>query len=145
MRSPALASLALAACLAACTPRAASPDADLVFASGTSFGECVGWCWRETVADGETARITLRDYDPATPDSVLSYPLDPARWARLTDALDLRALQAADTVYGCPDCADGGAEWIEVRWEGYRKRVTFEHGATVEGLEPLIEAARALR
>jgi hypothetical protein len=32
-----------------------------------------------------------------------------------------------DTVIGCPDCADGGAEWLELGFEKEVKRVTFEY------------------
>lgn len=29
---------------------------------------------------------------------------------------------------GCPDCADGGAEWVEVEYvSGKKHRVTFEY------------------
>jgi hypothetical protein len=46
---------------------------------------------------------------------------------------------------GCPDCADGGAEWIQVDWIDESKRVTFENGRMVEGIEKLIEKLRQMR
>ena len=50
-----------------------------------------------------------------------------------------------DDRIGCPDCADGGAEWIEIDSMDGVKRVTFENGQTVNGIEPLVEKLRQLR
>ncbi|CAF4619589.1 unnamed protein product, partial [Rotaria socialis] len=33
-----------------------------------------------------------------------------------------------DDCIGWPDCAGGGAEWIEVNWSTKSKLVTFEYG-----------------
>jgi hypothetical protein len=42
---------------------------------------------------------------------------------------------------GCPDCADGGAEWLEI--DG--KRVTLEFRSDLEPIRPLLQQVRALR
>jgi hypothetical protein len=46
-------------------------------------------------------------------------------------------------VIGCPDCADGGGEWIEVSVAGESHRVTFDNGANIEAIQPLIELMRS--
>jgi hypothetical protein len=48
-------------------------------------------------------------------------------------------------VHGCPDCADGGAEWVQVRASGDSIRATFEYGATLEPIAALQAEIRALR
>jgi hypothetical protein len=48
-------------------------------------------------------------------------------------------------VFGCPDCADAGAESVEVFGLDWSKRVTFDHGAPMPELQPLLGRVRALR
>ncbi|CAF4279798.1 unnamed protein product, partial [Rotaria sordida] len=47
-----------------------------------------------------------------------------------------------DDRIGCPGCADGGIEWIEVNWSKESKRVTFEYEALINGIEELIKYLR---
>ena len=35
-------------------------------------------------------------------------------WDNLLELLDTEKFYALSEVIGCPDCADGGAEWIEI-------------------------------
>ena len=54
---------------------------------------------------------------------------------------------------GCPDCADGGAEWIEIKLaNGEKHKVTFEYMNApsafknyISGLRGLLEGSQALR
>ena len=48
-------------------------------------------------------------------------------------------------IVGCPDCADGGGEWIEVNVAGESHRVTFGNGVKIDAIQPLIERIRSLR
>jgi hypothetical protein len=58
--------------------------------------------------------------------------------------VDTAAIHALEGVHGCPDCADGGAEWIQI--EGADSvRVTFEYGAELGGIEELQREIRELR
>lgn len=50
-----------------------------------------------------------------------------------------------DSIYGCPDCADGGAEWIEIQDDQQIKKVTFEYGDTLAPIENLMLELRDLR
>lgn len=47
--------------------------------------------------------------------------------------------------YGCPDCADGGAEWVEVERSRMGRRVTFEFGKPPERIGALVSSLRAVR
>ena len=67
------------------------------------------------------------------------------------DEADAIARSAASTrfegvgpVIGCPDCADGGAESLSVTADGQTDKVTFEYGAQVAELEPLLGQMRAV-
>ena len=49
-------------------------------------------------------------------------------WDSLTAAVDKRSFEKLDSIIGCPDCADGGAEWIQIEYGGKKKKVTFDYG-----------------
>ena len=59
--------------------------------------------------------------------------------------VDVAAITRLEGVHGCPDCADGGAEWIEIDTGSGPIRVTFEFGDTLPGIGPLQAEIRALR
>ena len=117
----------------------------LVLRSGTSFGMCLGYCTTELTVTPDEIRLVERSRDPALPERTRRLPLDGEEWEAILSEAGSAPLEGLPEVFGCPDCADGGAEWIEVERDGERRRVTFEHGATVEPIQPLIEKARELR
>ena len=59
--------------------------------------------------------------------------------------VDLPTLQSYEDVIGCPDCADGGAEWIEVVTSDGSKKITFESGDSLDTIHPLIDRLRTLQ
>jgi hypothetical protein len=122
----------------------------LVLESGTSFGFCVGYC--RTVLVVDSPRVTLTEIHMqyltptgAQPDRTRSITLSSSEWSELRASLDVAALKRLAGVHGCPDCADGGAEWIEVQTTGGLVRVTFEYGDVLDGIAPLQAEIRALR
>lgn len=122
-----------------------SPD-DVLF-SGTSFGECLGYCVTELTVEGREATLVYSGWEigQQLPDIEHRRTLSDAERLRLERAFDRAALRRADEIYGCPDCADGGAEWVGASGDGAEKRVTFEYGDEVGGLDDYIEVMRALR
>ena len=58
---------------------------------------------------------------------------------------DFDEILAMKDVYGCPDCADGGSEWIEVTHNGDTKKVTFEFGSVLEPIARLVDSLRSIR
>jgi hypothetical protein len=50
-----------------------------------------------------------------------------------------------DSIIGCPDCADGGAEWFEIVTNDTVERVTIEYGDSLEGLNNYIDLLRSVR
>jgi hypothetical protein len=136
---------ALTACGASTGSEGTAPDAqqllDLRIESGTSFGMCAGYCTTRLVVEGASAVFTETAPRTGQPDRTRSLQLTAVEQARLFAALDTAALRRLSGVHGCPDCADGGAEWIE---HG-RARVTFEHGAELAPIAPLQREIRALR
>ena len=46
----------------------------------------------------------------------------------LMQQFDYATFDGLNAVLGCPDCADGGAEYLELVRDGKSDRVTFEYG-----------------
>ena len=113
--------------------------------SGTSFGMCAGYC--RTVLEVDSLVLTLTEVAQVMPlpTRTRTLPLSLADWRRVRSIVDAAALKRLEGVHGCPDCADGGAEWIEIELAGALVRVTFEYGATLDGIGALQAELRALR
>jgi hypothetical protein len=144
----------LALALAACSGAVLDPESlesldarTLELTTGTSFGMCAGYCRTELRVDSLT--LTLVEVAQARgeplPDRTRTLPLSLAEWRRVRSLVDAAALARLEGVHGCPDCADGGAEWIQIGTASGPLRVTFEHGATLAGIGPLQAELRALR
>lgn len=58
-------------------------------------------------------------------------------WPLITGAVDLDKFFAMDEIIGCPDCADGGAEWIEIETEDDLHRVTYDYNSPPQSLQAL--------
>lgn len=139
--------------LSQCTQSTALTPADevltdgLVIRTGTSFGMCAGYCQSDYTFNGTS--VTLIQNGTRT------QAQSPAKTCQTnlsaTDAEALKALANSDafstkpTTLGCPDCADGGAEYIELQTGDRKHRVTFEFGKTIPGFEPLVDALRKQR
>jgi len=138
--------LALPGCYASDEP--VSPfSTDVSIRAGTSFGHCIGYCETELAIGPSEIVLTRTSRQPQEyPTRTERLPISGTEYEGLLDALDAEVFLGMEEVLGCPDCADGGAEWIEVeRSGGDAKRVTFEYGATIEPIAPLVERIRALR
>jgi hypothetical protein len=116
-----------------------------VLRSGTSFGMCAGYC--RTVLEVDSLVLTLTEVAQVTPlpTRTRTLPLALADWRRVRSLVDAAALKRLEGIHGCPDCADGGAEWIEIEPAGDPVRVTFEYGTTLNGIGALQAELRALR
>jgi len=112
--------------------------------SGTSFGMCAGYCVTELRVDSTSIRLTEESWQSDLPARTRTLPLERREWNRLQAIVDTAAIRLLEGVHGCPDCADGGAEWIQI--EGTDSvRVTFEYGAELGGIEELQREIRELR
>ena len=94
---------------------------------GTSFGECIGYCNHDVTIKSKAATYQCYSWNPAqqilTKDTILkSSAVDSINSINTTSFFKL-----PETI-GCPDCADGGAEWLEIiLFNGKKHKVTFEY------------------
>lgn len=144
--SPRVLILAAAACVAmACDSSPSGPGAVATIRATTSFGFCAGYCETTLEISSDLMSYVEESRRGELPTLLRSAPVSSAEWDGLIDALDRRAIARLPDTVGCPDCADGGAESLEVIGADWQKRVTFEYGATMPELQPLLARVRALR
>ena len=125
------------------TPTA--PDRPVVRVSGgTFFGECGGYCKMSIHVEPTRMTFIASAWDLSLP-TYRQYTYGANNWSGLLGVVNWDAFSEMPEVIGCPDCADGGGEWIEVTVAGESHRITFEQGATIEAIQPLIERMRLLR
>ena len=136
--------MALSCALLACGATGPGGGAPLELTSGTSFGMCGGYCVTELRIDSVSVTLTETSQVMDLPARVRTLPLSPAEWNRLQARVDTAAFRELEGIHGCPDCADGGAEWIQLETDE-PIRVTFEYGAVLEGIAELQDEIRDLR
>lgn len=110
---------------------------------GTSFGECVGYCRNEiTLQSGSLVLVSSGWFD-TIPEIKHSYNLDNSEWISIKNKIETSSFFKLKSTYGCPDCADGGAEWIEViTTSGKTFKVNFEFMNEPEELKNIAPTLR---
>ncbi|CAF1120980.1 unnamed protein product [Adineta steineri] len=121
----------------------------LSIASGTSFGRCITYCRRSiNITSNPYELIALKEpnfVQTQYPSVQQQYPISSDEWQKLISLINSKSFQTLNDTIGCPDCADGGAEWIQINWLKKNKQVTFEYGKVIQGFEGLINELRSLR
>jgi hypothetical protein len=132
-----------------CTENRVRPITDeaLTIRSGTSFGMCIGYCQMDYTFNGTNVTFTQSGTrsQNETPTKTCQAAISPADWNAIKALADFDAFSKVPTTLGCPDCADGGAEYIELQAGDSKHRVTFEFNNTIQGFEPLVDALRKAR
>ena len=119
---------------------------DIAIKTGIFFGMCGGYCKSEVeIVNRDVVFIASSWSNPNYPDTMLNGNISIQEWDSLIESVDMDSLLSLDDIIGCPDCADGGGEWIEITKVDTLKRVTFEYGETVESIQSLIEKVRVIR
>ena len=127
-------------------PNTPEINSDIVINSGSSFGECGGYCWREIQITGNKVVFEARSWgDENYQDKRLEGSITSEDWNTLVEIIDMSALLAYEDRIGCPDCADGGAEWIQIQTTDTLKKVLFEYGDSLAAIQPLLDKMRSLR
>ena len=123
------------------------PQDSIQINSGTSYGECLGYCEYELNLDIISAQFIASGWslNDGLPNLYLEDDLDEGIWSQIIQSFDFESFQSLDDIYGCPDCADGGAEFIEIIYNGTAKQVTFEAYTEIGEIEELTILLRNLR
>lgn len=118
--------------------------------SGTSFGHCAGYCHEELELVGVHGRYERRAWrspDGTTPaPKTLRTVLPQPTWVKLVRLAEQLQLTEPNEVIGCPDCADGGSEWIELQSQsGVKRKIVFEFHRYPTKAGPLGQQLASLR
>jgi hypothetical protein len=82
---------------------------------GTSFGTCYGYCKRDlTLQSGGITYKKSGWIDTIIP-VICTEILPDSIWHSFQTGLDIDAFFSLPTTIGCPDCADGGEECIDMQ------------------------------
>jgi hypothetical protein len=128
-----------------CGSSPTGPDDVAAIRVATSFGFCLGYCQATLEITPQGLVYLEEDLRGGLPPRRQSATLSAAEWQSLVEAVDRSRMESLPERIGCPDCADGGAEWLEVVATDWQRRITFEARASIPELQPLLERARALR
>jgi hypothetical protein len=122
------------------------PLENITVKSGASFGECLGYCRREIEINGTQITYTQSGWNTEVyPPVITTGEITVQEWNRLAEMIDCETLKNMEDVYGCPDCVDQGAEWIEIIHPDFSKKITFEFGDSLEEIQDLLSQLRGIR
>ena len=117
----------------------------MTISGGTSFGHCRGFCNKEITINAHKTTFTKWENGQDNIKHEMMVAGDDKDYRKLVKALDLVGFRKLPERIGCPDCADGGAEWIEVKKGLSKKKVTYEFGNVPEVLKEPARQLKALR
>lgn len=126
-------------------PETSEPDDPaLLLGGGSSFGECAGFCLTKLSLDGADVVVTQSTWGDQ-PDHVITGALSDAGLSASLKAGAFLTNADLDEVYGCPGCADGGAEWVSfLPTQSPEVKSTFEYGNPPEELASASSLVRSL-
>ena len=117
--------------------------------SGLSFGRCRGYCQQSVNATNNPVQLSAMKQpnfaDLSFPPLRQTFPFSLTQWEELLALVPPKVFSRLGDTIGCPGCADGGIEWIQIDWKDGSKRVTFESERAIKGIEGLIEKLRKMR
>jgi hypothetical protein len=129
----------------ASTPGASpTPTMSSLVGAGWSFGMCAGFCVADLVIDGDRLVLTGAGHRPEETLFENHGSLTPAGRTRIDDALQALGDTPLEPVYGCPDCADGGAAYLSINRDGVASRHETEFGDPPAELAELDAFAKSL-
>ncbi len=112
---------------------------------GTSFGMCVGYCKHDLELSKNEITYNCSSWDTKIKTITRSEAIKSDIWDSVWNDLNVNAFFNLEEFIGCPDCADGGAEWVEIDLaNGQKHKVTFEYGNEPVILKNKIDKLREL-
>ena len=106
----------------------AEPVAGALIGAGWSFGMCGGYCKADLVVGDGSVQVTGGGWTSNQALFVNRGMLTEEGHRRIGDALAELGSVSLEQVYGCPDCADGGAAYVLLDRGGAVSRHDMEFG-----------------
>ncbi|TDG35499.1 hypothetical protein EZJ43_12805 [Pedobacter changchengzhani] len=112
---------------------------------GTSFGKCIGYCKTNLEVTSAQLSFSKSSNDGRLPKKDCQKTFTASEFEALKALFNDAKITSLPAVIGCPDCADGGAEWISVVIDGKEYKVTFEYGNAPDELKAAVLKLRTLK
>jgi hypothetical protein len=107
---------------------------------GKSFGECIGYCRADwEIHPCEMIQIKSGYDKEKYPDITKHFALSKADYKELTSLINIEEFLKLPERIGCPDCNDGGAEWVELTIGNVPRKVLFEFGDSINGIHKFVK------
>ena len=105
---------------------------------GTSFGKCIGYCKNSLEITDSKVILFKSTNDGRLREKKCDKAFSTDEFKALTTLLNSTKIATLPETIGCPDCADGGAEWVSANLDGKVYKVTFEYGKAPKELEAVV-------
>ena len=107
---------------------------------GTSFNNCIGYCYNSVTISDSIIEYEKKGWNinGNLPDFYSTKTIDHDYLINLQRSINFDCFMQLDSIIGCPDCADGGAEWIEINTIDKKHKITFEFGKEPEKVKSLL-------
>ena len=112
---------------------------------GSSFGMCAGYCSNNLLISDLKLTLSKSKNGQPSDTKICSKTISEADINAIKNDLNMDKIAALPEVIGCPDCADGGAEWISINADGKQYKITFEYGKAPKELEAAVERFKVLK
>jgi hypothetical protein len=109
---------------------------------GASAGMCYGYCSSELEVRSGEAVLHQHAWGPVEqrryPARQVRADLSNKHWKELQQLVNHDGFMSLPATIGCPDCTDGGAESVEVKFSDHTsKKITFDMGNPPKQLKDL--------
>jgi len=112
---------------------------------GTSFGMCVGYCSNNLLISDLKLTFSKSKNGQVAETKTCSKTISEADVMAIKNDLNMEKIAALPETIGCPDCADGGAEWIAINADGKQYKITYEYGKAPKELEAAVARLKVLK
>lgn len=112
---------------------------------GTSFGMCVDYCINNLSIRDEKVTFTKSKNGQAPAPKTCTSTISASEVSALKILLDESKISSLPKTIGCPDCADGGAEWVSISSGAKEYKVVFEYGHAPKELTAIVAKLRDLK
>lgn len=112
--------------------------------AGWSFGMCLGYCAADLELSDAQVVLTGLDREQDMPVFTNEGELTAQAISQLDAATAALGGTTLESVYGCPDCADGGAAYLQLERDGTDYRYEMEFGAPPEELADVYDLAMTI-
>jgi hypothetical protein len=112
---------------------------------GSSFGMCVGYCSSNLLISDLKLTFSKSKNGQTADTKTCSKTISEADINVIKNELNIDKISALPEVIGCPDCADGGAEWIAINADGKQYKITYEYGKAPKELEAAVARLKVMK